>query len=179
MIAEPQFTPDRYERALAAIHTLIEARDIGRHAIFDEVGEGTAFPDGTESMSGHVVDEQERVFFFWTGWDAERGRPVFITWAEVTPESRWLTNGEYLDARAAVGLAAPAAPQNNPFVSTFRDARAAVAPYDSSMAAGALVGAVAGGAIGFVVGASPGTGATAGAVFGAAAGAVLTRWRHP
>jgi hypothetical protein len=105
MIAEPQFAPDRYERAIAAIHALITARGVGRHALFHEVGEGRAFPDGSEEMSGYVVDETGRTYAFWTGWDAERSRARFTTWEPVTLEPRMLESHEYREARAAVGLA--------------------------------------------------------------------------
>jgi hypothetical protein len=111
MIAEPQFAPDRYERAIEAIHALIAERVIGRHALFHEVGEGKAFPDGTESMSGGVIDEQGRVFMFWTDWDDEHGRSsVFTTWQQIEPEPRLLESREYQEARAAVGLA-PVSPR--------------------------------------------------------------------
>jgi len=106
--ADPRYAPDRFERAIAAVHVLIGERGIGRHALFGEVNEGTLFPDETEAMSGHVVDEQGRIHFFWTDWDAERQRPTFVIWREVLPEDRWLTDGEYLRARRAVGLDQPA-----------------------------------------------------------------------
>jgi hypothetical protein len=104
MIAEPEYAPDRFERAIAAIHALIGERGIGRHALFGEVNEGTIFPDGTEAMSGHVVDGQGRTYVFWTDWDAEEHGPVLATWNEVTLDGRWLTDDEYLQARQAVGL---------------------------------------------------------------------------
>lgn len=107
MTAEPRCAPDRFERAVAAIHALIGERGIGRHALFGEVNEGTPSPDGTEAMSGHVVDEQGRVFFFWTSWDDEHHRPTFTIWREVVPEGRWRMDEEYLAARRAVGLDRP------------------------------------------------------------------------
>lgn len=107
MVAEPQPRQDRFERSVAAIEALLDERGIGRHALFHEVNEGTAFPDGTEAMSGHVVDERGRIYFFWTDWDAERERPRFSTWEEVAAEPAWSSSDEYLDARAAVGLPVP------------------------------------------------------------------------
>jgi len=104
MVAEPQFAPDRYERAVAAIHALLDDIGIGRRALFHEVGEGVAFPDGSESMSGHVIDELGRVFIFWTDWDAARGRPVFTTWEQIEPEPALNASREYQEARALVGL---------------------------------------------------------------------------
>ena len=104
MVAEQQTTPGRDERGLAAARALIGERGIGRFALFDEVGEGTVFPDGTEDVSGHVIAEDGRVFFFWTAWDAERGRPTLGTWQEVKGEIAGAGSGEYRRARAAVGL---------------------------------------------------------------------------
>ena len=71
MTAEPTYAPDRFERSIVAIYELIGERGIGRHALFGEVNEGTIFPDGTESMSGYVVDEHGHIYAFWTDWDAE------------------------------------------------------------------------------------------------------------
>jgi|SRR3954470_18377473 len=110
MIAEPQFAPDRYERAVSAIHALLDDLGIGRRALFHEVGEGKAFPDGSESMSGYVIDEQERIYAFWTDWDAARGRPVFTTWEQIEPEPALAASEEYQEARALVGLPTQAVP---------------------------------------------------------------------
>jgi hypothetical protein len=107
MIANEQFAPDRYERALAAIHALIAEHKIGRYALFHEVGEGQRFPDGSEEMSGGVVDEQGRVYTFWTGWDDEHGRATFTTWERIEPEPALAKSREYRDARAMVGLPPP------------------------------------------------------------------------
>ncbi len=96
--------PDRDERSLAAVSALLVERGIGRHAIFWDVGEGEEFPDGTESMSGYVIDAEGRVHFFWTDWDAARGGPTFGTWRSVEPAGDWLKSREYRGARAAVGL---------------------------------------------------------------------------
>jgi hypothetical protein len=104
MIANEQFAPDRYERALAAIHALITERKIGRYALFHEVGEGQHFPDDSEEMSGYVVNDKGEVYTFWTGWDTEHGHAVFTTWERITPEPSLAKSREYLDARAEVGL---------------------------------------------------------------------------
>lgn len=114
MIAEPRFTPDRYERSIAAIHALLDDLGIGRRALFHEAGEGKAFPDGTESMSGGVIDELGRVFMFGTDWDEARGRPVFVTWRRIEPEPSLLASREYREARAALGLVLPQTGQNRP-----------------------------------------------------------------
>ena len=105
---EPRYAPDRFERAVAAIHALIGERGVGQHALFGEVNEGALFPDGTEAMSGHVIDEQGRVYAFWTDWDSERQDPMFVTWREVSPEKCLVADREYLQARRAVGLNRPA-----------------------------------------------------------------------
>ncbi len=107
MVAERHYEPDRFERSVAAIEALLGDLGIGRHAIFHDVGEGTIFPDGTESMSGLVIDERGRVFMFWTDWDAARGRPVFTTWKQIEPEPALMASPEYRSARSAVGLATP------------------------------------------------------------------------
>ena len=96
--------PDRDERALAAVSELLTELGIERHAIFWDVGEGEEFPDGTESMSGNVIDFEGRVYFFWTDWDAERGGPKFGIWRRDEPRDNWLEDGEYRAARVAVGL---------------------------------------------------------------------------
>ena len=105
VVAEPEYAPDRDERSIAAVEALLDDLGIGKRAIFDDVGEGTSFPDGTESMSGLVVDESGRVHFFWTDWDAARARPVFTTWREVEPEPSLKSSKEYRQARAMLGLA--------------------------------------------------------------------------
>ena len=104
MVTARTRAPDRDERALAAVEALLAERGIGRHATFWDVGEGEDFPDGTESMSGNVIDSEGRVYFFWTDWDAVRGRPKFGIWREEQASEKWLVSKEYRAARAAVGL---------------------------------------------------------------------------
>jgi hypothetical protein len=105
MAAEPHYAIDRFERSVAAIEALLDDLGIGRRALFHDVGEGTIFPDGTESMSGHVLDEHGRVFIFWTDWDAARGRPVFTTWQQIEPSPALTGSKEFREAQAALGLA--------------------------------------------------------------------------
>jgi hypothetical protein len=102
MVAEQTPTPDRYD--MAALRRLIAERVAGPFAIFDEVGEGEFFPNGTESMSGHVILEDGRVFFWWMDWDAERGRPTLGTWDEVEEDLSHDPSEEYQRARQAAGL---------------------------------------------------------------------------
>jgi hypothetical protein len=96
-------TEERQMRSLAATHALIAERDLGRFATFLEVAEGEMFPNGMESMSGYVVVEDGREFFFWLDWDSEHGRPRLGTWKEVTEPSAETPRGEYAEALAAVG----------------------------------------------------------------------------
>jgi hypothetical protein len=105
MAAELRYAPDRDARSIAAIEALLDDIGISRRVIFHDVGEGTIFPDGTESTSGHVIDELGRVFIFWTDWDAARGRPVFTTWKQIEPEPSLNASKEYRQARATLGLA--------------------------------------------------------------------------
>ena len=64
MVTAQAQTPDHGERAMLFIDALLAERGLGRYATFSEVGEGEEFPDGTESMSGFVIDEAGRVHFF-------------------------------------------------------------------------------------------------------------------
>ncbi len=96
-----QTVPD--PRGRASLDALIRAKGLKRWAYFFTTGEGTFFPDGSEECSGNVVDEQGRVFFFWTAWDAERGIPKLRIWEREDPEPRWAESAEYHRARAAVG----------------------------------------------------------------------------
>src|SRR4249919_771481 len=104
VVAEPEYAPDRDERSIAAVEALLDDIGIGRRAIFHDIGEGTFLSDGTESMSGLVVDELGRVFIFWTDWDAARERPVFTTWTKIQPEPALTASNEYRQARASLGL---------------------------------------------------------------------------
>jgi hypothetical protein len=105
MVAKSMSAAERDDRSTKAAHALIAERGLGRFATFDEVSEGERFPDGTESMSGHVVAEDGRVYFFWMDWEAAQGRPTLGTWKEVTDEIATPPTGEYRRARKAVGLA--------------------------------------------------------------------------
>jgi hypothetical protein len=83
---------------------LIRARGLERFALFMLSGEGTTLPDGSEALSGYVVDPTGRVYSFWLGWDDEHREPALTEWAEEQPESDWLSNPEYRRAREALGL---------------------------------------------------------------------------
>jgi hypothetical protein len=83
---------------------MVKARGVGRHALFFVTGEDDLLPNSIETTSGFVIDEQGRVFSFWTGWDDERRQPTFAEWEQVEPEPGWLQNAEYRRAREQVGL---------------------------------------------------------------------------
>jgi hypothetical protein len=93
------------EGGVERLDQLIAERIAGRHAMFFVTSEGDVLPDGTDTESGHVIDEQGRVFAFWTGWDAARNVFAFESWEQVEPESHWSESAEYRRAREAVGLA--------------------------------------------------------------------------
>ena len=95
---------DEEERQMLALRRLLAARGIERFGVFSDIGEGTRLPDGTEDVSGYVVDDRGRVFFFWTGWDAARGEVALETWHEIAPKPGWEQSAEYRAARRAAGL---------------------------------------------------------------------------
>ena len=98
----PEQVPD--PRARATLDALVRSKGLGRFAYFFVTGEGTFFPNGIEEASGSVIDDQGRVFDFWTAWDAQRGEVAFETWEQVEPSPRWLESAEYRRARERVGL---------------------------------------------------------------------------
>lgn len=102
MAVEDQVEP--IEGDAERLHALIAERVPGRHAWFFVVPEGYALPDGTMAESGFAINEQGRVFSFWTGWDATRNAFTFESWEQVEPEPFWSESAEYRQARQAVGL---------------------------------------------------------------------------
>jgi hypothetical protein len=97
--------PARDPRPRAILDELVRRHGLERDAYFHVTGEGRYFPDGTEDVSGYVVDDRGREFFFWTGWDAERGAVIFRTWEEVESRADHRIGAEERRARVAVGLA--------------------------------------------------------------------------
>src|SRR5215212_3225290 len=83
---------------------LVESNGLERYAFFFVTEEGRKMPNGLEETSGHVIDADGHVFFFWTGWDAERGVPTFRHWDRVEPEADWLEDEDYREALNKVGL---------------------------------------------------------------------------
>lgn len=104
MLADRRGARGKPTREQEALRRLIEERGIERYGLFFGTGEGSFFPDGTEEGSGYVVDHLGRVFFWWTGWDAERGAVNFETWEQVEPDPVWTQSAEYRRARRAAGL---------------------------------------------------------------------------
>jgi hypothetical protein len=95
------------EAARADLERLIRGRGLARFGIFHASGEGRMLPDGSESGSGYVIDENGRHYFYWLDWDVARARLALTRWEE-------LDSGEFADlqddpeygrARADVGLA--------------------------------------------------------------------------
>jgi hypothetical protein len=86
-----------------ALDALVKAEGASPYAPFFVAGEGRRMPNGLEETSGYVVDTHGRVFSFWTGWDAERGKMVFRHWDAVEPERDWLEDEEYREALDKVG----------------------------------------------------------------------------
>lgn len=87
-----------------ALHRLIRERGLAKYALFFVTGEGAELPNGLEESSGCVIDDEGRVFSFWTGWDLQVGRPTFTQWKQVKPKADWLEDSEYRRARKRVGL---------------------------------------------------------------------------
>lgn len=88
----------------ATLDALIRAKGLERYAYFFTTVEGLELPDDLEEYSGHVIDEQGRVFRFWMGLDSEKGTVALIDWEEEPPQERWMRSGEYRRARQRVGL---------------------------------------------------------------------------
>lgn len=95
---------DRVARRADLLANLIRERGVRRYGLFSVTTEGKALPDGSEAASGYVVDDNDRIFFFWLDWDAEQGRVVFTDWDQVQPESTWEDDREYQEARNVAGL---------------------------------------------------------------------------
>jgi hypothetical protein len=83
---------------------LLREKGLERYALFFMTGEGEMLPDGSEKLSGCVIDDRGSVHSFWLGWSAELGQPVLTAWDEERPEASWLQSAEYRSARAAIGL---------------------------------------------------------------------------
>ena len=82
----------------------IVERGLTRFAIFDTVGEGRFYPNGMEERSGDVLNEDGRVWFFWTSWDPVRERVTLRVWEEEELVAPLATSASYARARHELGL---------------------------------------------------------------------------
>ena len=88
----------------ALLTALLAERGITRYGLFAVSGEGKVTPDGYEETSGYALSHEDRVFFFWTGWDETMERTVFSMWVPTGRQVEWLDDAEYQSARVAAGL---------------------------------------------------------------------------
>ncbi len=91
----------------ARLDALIREKGITRYGVFGSTVEGKELPDGSESASGFVIDQDGRVWSYWIDWSDEEERPVFTDWEEINI-SGWdeshTGDPEYQDALRTAGL---------------------------------------------------------------------------
>jgi len=96
--------PAPRETQRAGVRAAIEARGLDRFALYDTCVEGRVYPNGVDEVSGFVLNEDGRIWFFWTGWDDERQVVTIRHWDE-EPITPLLTSGrEYDRARRELGF---------------------------------------------------------------------------
>lgn len=83
---------------------LIESTGLKRYAFYLGTSEGREMPNGDIECSGYVINEDGRVYFFWTAWDDERKSEKLDIWRETRPEPLWLEDPEYRVACESLGL---------------------------------------------------------------------------
>ena len=103
--ADTRSVPD--PDAADALDRLVRGRGLERHALFGVVGEGREMPSGLEEVSGYALASDGRVYFFWTGWDAERMAETLRIWEQATPDASWADDSEYVAAQKKLGLRTP------------------------------------------------------------------------
>ena len=86
------------------IEQLIREKISGSFEIFGVSGEGRRFGEGYETASGHVVDSQGRVFFFWMDWDERERRAYLETFEPDETDEDWQDDDEYTAARKKLGV---------------------------------------------------------------------------
>lgn len=99
-------TPSRADRTLqrAALWAALESRGLKRFAVFDVSVEGKIYPNGVDETSGLALNEDGRIWFFWTDWDDEHQQVTIRHWEEL-PITPLLASGrEYERARRELGL---------------------------------------------------------------------------
>lgn len=107
-----QYALHRGARQHDLLHQLIREKDglaTDGYTLFFVTGEGRNLPisrpgDDVEEMSGYVLDQQGRVFFFWFGWDPAREAPALIRWRRAEPQPHWEQSAEYRRARERMQL---------------------------------------------------------------------------
>jgi hypothetical protein len=88
----------------AALRAAIAERGLSRFAVFDTTVEGRIYPNGVDEVSGSVLNDDGRIWFFWTDWDENRQAVTLRHWEE-EPMTPLLTSGrEYARARRELGL---------------------------------------------------------------------------
>ena len=103
------FTRVDPETQRAAIRAAIAARGLSRFALFDTTIEGRIYPNGVEEKSGCVLNEDGRVWSFWTDWDDVRQQVTIKYWDEEPITPRLAHGREYARARRELGLDSPEA----------------------------------------------------------------------
>ncbi len=83
---------------------LMREQGLRRFVRFGSTVEGRFLPNGVDETSGYVLDDRGRVFFCWTGWDEETGRPIVTIWRRAEDETDWSADPAYQRARAQLGL---------------------------------------------------------------------------
>jgi len=102
------------EGGVERLDELVLERLAGRYAYFFGVNEGHVLPDGTETESGLIIDEQERVYAYWTGWNVKLDRLEFESWEQIEAEPHWQRSAEYRRARAELRLPEVSAQDGDP-----------------------------------------------------------------
>lgn len=90
----------------SALRAALIAHGLHRFAVFGTSVEGRIYPNGIEERSGSVLNEDGRIWFFWTGWDEERQAVFIDEWIEEEPTPRLTSGREYEQARRQLGLEA-------------------------------------------------------------------------
>ncbi len=87
-----------------ALERAIRDRGLRRFAILDSVGEGLFYPNGMEQRSGDVMDQDGRIWMFWTAWDPIRKLVTIRDWEEAAVIPALMATRGYVRARQQLGL---------------------------------------------------------------------------
>ena len=102
--SKPMDVQARRAAIRGALEGAIAERGLTRFAIIETVGEGRFYPNGMEERSGDVLNEDGRVWFFWTAWDPEREQVTLRVWEPEDPVPALTTSKVYQRARRELGL---------------------------------------------------------------------------